>query len=97
MCPQGLRYLHKSGVIHRDVKAGNLLLTDQAVIKICEYNIIYSIYIVYDIIRECEKLVKSAQNIFCKDLRAFLYCYCENFLLIYGFVHSRTCIVSTQQ
>lgn len=34
---RGLRYLHKNGIIHRDVKPENLLVDKEGVLKLCDF------------------------------------------------------------
>lgn len=36
---RGMNFLHKSNIIHRDIKSGNLLVTEHLQVKICDFGI----------------------------------------------------------
>jgi serine/threonine protein kinase len=39
MIPVGMKYIHSAGVIHRDLKPGNLLVNADCELKICDFGL----------------------------------------------------------
>lgn len=49
---QGLRHCHSKGVLHRDIKLDNILLTVEGVVKICDFGVAKSNMVKGEILTE---------------------------------------------
>jgi serine/threonine protein kinase len=36
---EGLKFMHGKGVIHRDIKGGNILVSREGVVKFCDFGL----------------------------------------------------------
>lgn len=52
----GLKYLHSSGIYHRDIKEDNILIDNSHVVKICDFGVSHlsGLFTENDIISDCE-------------------------------------------
>lgn len=35
----GLRHMHSKGIMHRDIKGGNILINDQGIVKLADFGL----------------------------------------------------------
>ena len=55
----GLNYLHSGGIVHRDVKPGNILINSDCTVKLCDFSISRSIAGLHSSLFDCDQAIRK--------------------------------------